>query len=119
MGNQYNLAALVVLLAAGMLPTCARADDPLSVIEFHQLKAVRNDGTIAVGFSAKNLTADLIGTAFVECAALDADGNVVDTGIQTVTNLHANESSYGLVDLTKLIGADHVSFKCRVSQVNP
>lgn len=109
---------LFVLLILTVSIAPSYAEDPSVSVEFHQLKAVKQNEIIKVGFSVKNLTDELLSSVYVECAGLDESGNVIDTGIEDVSNLHAGETSHSFVNMTETKNTAGVHFECRVSDVH-
>lgn len=89
---------------------------PQSAVEFRQLSPKTTDGHVSIGISVKNLTSELIGVAFIDCVALSASGDVIDDGIQSISNLRPGETAYAFVPLLDTTSLK-VDAKCRVSSV--
>lgn len=105
--------ALTFLLFAS---ASAAENAPQSAVEFRQLSPKATDGHVSIGISVKNLTSELIGVAFIDCVALSASGDVIDDGIQSVSNLRPDETAYAFVPLLDTTSMK-VDVKCRVSSV--
>jgi len=94
----------------------AAENAPQSAVEFKQLSPKATDGHVSIGISVKNLTSELIGVAFIDCVALSASGDLIDDGLQSVSNLRPGEIAYAFVPLLDTTSLK-VDVKCRVSSV--
>lgn len=99
-----------------LLPPAFAEVAPQSAVEFKQLSPKATDGHVSIGISVKNLTSELVGVAFIDCVALSANGDVIDDGIQSVSNLRPDETAYAFVPLLDTTSLK-VDVKCRVSSV--
>lgn len=116
--NFRGTCAAAIMCAATflLLPQAFAEDAPQSAVEFKQLSPKATDGHVSIGISVKNLTSKLIGVAFIDCVALSANGDVIDDGIQSISNLRPDETAYAFVPLLDTESLK-VNAKCRVSSV--
>ncbi len=94
----------------------AAENAPQSAVEFKQLSPKATDGHVSIGISVKNVTSELIEVAFIDCVAISASGDVIDDGIQSISNLRPGETAYAFVPLLDTTSLN-VDAKCRVSSV--
>jgi hypothetical protein len=122
--SRIELASQCALVAAiscatifwSFVSASAAENAPQSAVEFKQLSPKATDGHVSIGISIKNLTSALIGVAFIDCVALSASGDVIDDGIQNISNLRPGETAYAFVPLLDTTSLK-VDAKCRVSSV--
>ena len=97
--------------------TMALAQTPQDDVEFKQQSAKLKSDYVQIGVSIQNISSHFIHSAYVDCAAIDAGGDIVETGIAEFNNLRPNERAYDFASFTHVHRLD-LKFECRVSQVS-
>lgn len=105
------LMALIIIA-----PRCA-AQAPPNDVDLQQLPPKLGDGDIVVGYSVKNLSAVLLQSVTVQCAAREKDGSLVAIGAGLVENLRQDEKAFGFINIPDTTNLN-LKFQCRVSSIS-